>query len=118
MERSFAPAESPPREQSALRTAQIGLLIACLGAVLVIFNLFGLGVLGIFLAVGGVAIAAPGGVGRRWYWAVVIGAIVIVVSKLIADSAETLGGWLAVIGGTTILVATALGLPTRGGGRG
>jgi len=114
MERTFAtPQGRGASEPSAIRVTQIGLLIACLGAVLVIFNFFGLGVLGIFLAAIGTLLAAPGGVGKRWYWAVVAGAVLTVLSKPIAEEAETLGGWMAVFGATTILVATTLGFPTR-----
>jgi hypothetical protein len=114
MERSFATREGPAtREPGAVRVTQVGLMIACLGAVLVIFDLLGLAVVGLFLAVIGTALAAPGGVGKHWYWAVVIGAILTVLSKPIAEEAQTLGGWLAVFGAVTVLVATALGFPTR-----
>jgi hypothetical protein len=114
MERGFATSRPPAAHESgAIGIARAGLLIACLGAVLVIFDFFGLGVLGLFLAAGGVALAAPGGVGKGWYWAVVIGAVLTVLSKPIAEEAQTLGGWLAVIGAVTILIATALGYPTR-----
>jgi hypothetical protein len=114
MERTFATTERPAsREPGALRLTQVALLIACLGAVLVLFDLFGLGVLGLFLAAAGTLAAAPGGLGKRWYWAVLIGAVLTVLSKPIADDAQTLGGWMAVVGAVTILVATALGFPTR-----
>jgi hypothetical protein len=81
---------------------------------MVVFDLFGLGVVGIFLALGGVAIAAPGGFGRGWFTAVAIGAIVVALSRLVAEGAETLGGWLAVFGAITIFVAVTLGFPVRG----
>jgi hypothetical protein len=112
MEGSKAPFATPAvREPGTLRVAQVGLLIACLGAVLVIFNFFGLATAGLFLAVGGAALAAPGGAGKRWYVAVAAGAIVMVLSRLIAESAETLGGWLGVFGSLSILIGTALGFP-------
>jgi hypothetical protein len=114
VEGSTEAAQGPAsREAGAERTTQVGLLIACLGAVLVLFNLFGLGVVGIFLALGGAAIAAPGGLGRGWYWAVGGGAIVVALSRLIAESSEVLGGWLAVGGSVAILLGTALGYPVR-----
>jgi hypothetical protein len=102
------------REPSALRVTQVGLLIASLGAVLVVFNLFGLGILGLFLGAGGAALAAPGGVGKNWYWAVAGGAIVAILSRLIANSSETLGGWLGVIGALSIIIGAALGFPVKG----
>ena len=115
MEGSRVPAPlSDAREPAALRTTQVGLLVASLGAVLVVFDLFGLGILGLFLATGGAALAAPGGVGHQWYWGVAGGAIVAILSRLIAESAETLGGWLAVIGAAAILIGATLGFPVRG----
>lgn len=108
-----APVSERP-EAGTLRATQIGLLIASLGALLVIFDLFGLGIVGLFLAAGGAALAAPGGLGTRWYIAVAAGAILAVLSRLVAESAETLGGWLAIFGGVAILIGTALGYPVKG----
>jgi hypothetical protein len=93
-------------EAGTVRATQIGLLV--------IFNLFGLGVVGLFLATGGAALAAPGGLGNSWYVTVAGGAIVAVLSRLIADSAETLGGWLGVAGGLAIVIGSALGYPVKG----
>ena len=115
MEGSRASVGEPVRsDASAIRLTQIGLLVASLGAVLVIFNFFGLGVVGLFLGVGGAALAAPGGVGKSWFWAVAIGAIVMILSRLIAESEETIGGWLAVFGALSVLIGTSLGFPTKG----
>lgn len=114
MEGSRASLGEPVRsDPGAIRTTQVGLLIASLGAVLVIFNFFGAGIVGLFLGVGGAAIAAPGGVGKKWFWAVAAGAVVMILSRLIADSAETIGGWLAVFGALAILTGTSLGYPLR-----
>jgi hypothetical protein len=101
-------------EAGTVRATQIGLLVASLGGLLVISNLFGLGVVGLFLATGGAALAAPGGLGNSWYVTVAGGAIVAVLSRLIADSAETLGGWLGVAGGLAIVIGSALGYPVKG----
>jgi hypothetical protein len=114
VESSIQAAEgSAARESGPERLTQVGLLIASLGALLVIFNLFGLGVLGLFLAGGGAVLAAPGGLGRGWFIAVAIGAIVAVLSRLIAESSEVAGGWLAVAGSIAILVGAILGFPTK-----
>jgi hypothetical protein len=99
------------REPSTLRMTQAGLLIASLGAVLVIFGAFG--IVALVIAGIGAALAAPGGLGRGWYWGVAGGAIVMVLSRLIAESAEVIGGWLAVIGAVAILIGTSLGYPVR-----
>jgi hypothetical protein len=111
---SSAPIGRPARrEPGVIRATQVGLLIASLGAFLIGFDLFGLGVVGIFLALGGAAVAAPGGLGRGWYAAVALGAIVAAVSRLIAEGSETLGGWLAVFGSLSVLIGAVLGFPVR-----
>jgi hypothetical protein len=106
-----APARSDP---GPIRLAQVGLLVASLGAILVVFHFFGLGVVGLFLGVGGAALTAPFGIGKKWFVAVIAGAIVMILSRLIADSAETTGGWLAVFGALAILTGASLGFPVRG----
>ena len=99
------------REPSAVRVTQAGLLIASLGAVIVIFGV--IGVVGLVLVVVGAALAAPVGLGKPWYWAVAGGAMVAVLSRLIAESAETTGGWLGVFGAVAILIGTSLGFPVK-----
>jgi hypothetical protein len=81
-----------------------------------VFDFFGLGVVGLFLGIGGAALAAPGGVGKRWFWAVAAGAVVMVLSYLIADSSQVIGGWLAVFGAVAVLTGTSLGYPVRNNG--
>lgn len=100
------------RDPGSIRLTQVGLLVASLGATLIIFNLFGLGVVGIFLVFGGVIMATPGNLGRGWFVAVAVGAIVAGLSRLIAENSETLGGWLAVIGSVTVLIGAVLGFPS------
>ena len=97
------------RDSGTLRLTQAGLLIASLGAVIVILG----SIIGLVLCAVGAVMAAPGGFGKRWYWIVAGGAIVVILSRLIAESAQTLGGWLAVIGAVAILVGTSLGYPVR-----
>lgn len=99
------------RESGTVRATQAGLLIASLGAVLVIVGAFG--IVGLILGMIGAALALPGGFGKSWYWGVGGGAVVMVLSRLIAESAETLGGWLAVIGAVAILIGTSLGYPVK-----
>ena len=114
MESSSAPVDvRARRDPGAMRATQIGLLIASLGAVLIIFDPFGLGIAGIFLAIGGTVIAAPGNLTKSWFIAVALGAIVAGLSRLVADSADTIGGWLGVIGAATVLIGAILGFPTR-----
>jgi hypothetical protein len=101
------------RRDGTHRVTQVGLLVASLGALLIIFDLFGLGIVGIFLVLAGTALAAPGGVGHGWFIAVVAGAIIAVASRLIAEESEVIGGWLAVIGSVSVLIGATLGFPTR-----
>jgi hypothetical protein len=117
MEGSRASLGEPVRsDPGTIRLTQVGLLIASLGAVLVVFDFFGLGVVGLFLGIGGAALAAPGGVGKRWFWAVAAGAVVMVLSYFIADSEQVIGGWLAVFGAVAVLIGTSLGYPVRNAG--
>jgi hypothetical protein len=115
MEGSTAPIGTVSRaDPGGIRLTQIGIGIASLGAALVIFDPFSLAVVGIFLAVGGTLLAAPGNVGYRWYIAIAIGAIVVALSRLVAENNELLGGWMAVIGAVTIMIGATLGFPVRG----
>jgi hypothetical protein len=103
---------SARRDLGVMRLTQISLLVASLGAILIVFDLFGLGGVGIVLAVIGAVLAFRGGAGRRWYVAVAAGALLAVVSRLLAEGSETLGGWLAVFASIAILVGSTLGYPT------
>ena len=89
----------------------MGVVVAALGALLVVIDPFGLSLVGLVLAVIGAVLAARGGLGHTWYWMIAGGAAVAVVSRLIAEGAQTLGGWLAVIGCLLILIGASLGFP-------
>lgn len=102
------------RDPGTIRLTQIGLLIAAAGALLMVFNLFGLATVGLVFAVIGTLLAARGGVGTRWYTALLIAAALAVIGRLVAESAETLGGWLAVIATLLILIGVSLGYPVAG----
>ena len=97
-------------EPGAVRITQAGLLIAAVGALMVVFGL--LGMVGLVMTVIGAVLAARTGIGQSWYTAVAAGAALEVIARLAAESAETLGGWLAVIASIIILCAVALGYPT------
>jgi len=94
-----------------VRLTRAGLLIAALGALLIVIHPFGLATAGLVLAVAGAVLAARGGVGHTWYWMVAGGAAIAVLSRLIAEGAQTLGGWLAVIGCLMVLIGASLGFP-------
>jgi len=111
MEGSGVITQSARRDPATVRTTRAGVLIASIGALIVVFNPFGIAIVGLVLAVLGAILAARGGLGEGWYWVLAGGAAVVVLSRLIAEGSETLGGWLAVIGCVCILIGASLGYP-------
>ena len=101
------------RDPGTIRLTQIGLLIAAVGALIMVFGLFGLGMVGLVAVVVGTLLAARGGLGTRWYTALAIGAVLAVIARLAAEGAETLGGWLAVFASILVFIGVSLGYPTR-----
>ena len=90
---------------------QAGLLLAAFGALFVVFGVIPR--VGLVMTVVGAVLAARGGIGHGWYTAVAAGAALEVIARLVAEGAETLGGWLAVAASIMILVAVSLGYPTN-----
>jgi hypothetical protein len=112
MEGSTGFMEAPARrDPGTIRVTQIGLVMAAIGALFVVFGV--IPTAGLVLTVVGAVLAARGGVGHGWYTAVAAGAALEVIARLLAESSETLGGWLAVIASLVILVAVSLGYPTN-----
>ena len=111
MESSTVAARPVRHDPTTMRITRLSLLIASLGAALVIFDPWGLAVAGLVLAVVGTLASSRACLGHRWYWQLVAGAVLLVLSRLIAEGAETLGGWLAVIGALLILIGACLGYP-------
>jgi hypothetical protein len=101
------------RDPGTIRLTQIGLLVAGVGALVMVFGLFGIGIVGLVLVVIGTLLATRGGLGHSWFVALAIGAVLAVIGRLAAESAETLGGWLAVIATMLVFVGVSLGYPTR-----
>jgi hypothetical protein len=113
MESSIGLMEATARpDPGAIRITQIGLLLAAVGAMLVVFGLIGM--VGLVMTVVGAVLAARAGIGHAWYTVVAAGAALEVIARLLAESSETLGGWLAVIASIMILCAVALGYPAGG----
>lgn len=111
MESSTVAARPIRRDPGIVRVTRAGVLIASLGALLVIFDPWGLAFAGLVIAAVGTLITARGGLGHRWYVMMVIGAVAVILSRLLAEGSETLGGWLAVIGVLLMLTGAALGFP-------
>src|SRR5690349_3336079 len=101
---------SARRDAGVIRLTQVGLLIAAAGALFVVLGI--VPTVGLVMTVVGAVLAARGGVGHTWYTVVAAGAALEVIARLVAEGAETLGGWLAVIASLMILCAVALGYPT------
>jgi hypothetical protein len=111
MESSGQATPSAFRDPTTLQLTRAGVGIAAVGALLVVFDFFGAAVVGLVLAALGALIAARGGLGRGWYAVLAGGAVVLILSRLIAEGSETLGGWLAVIGALCVLIGASLGYP-------
>jgi hypothetical protein len=101
----------PRRDPGTVRLTRAAVAIAAIGALLVVINPFGLAVAGLVLAVVGAVLAARGGAGHTWYWMIAGGAALAVLSRLISEGSQVLGGWLAVIGCLLILIGASLGYP-------
>jgi len=101
------------RDPGVIRLTQVGLVIAAVGAMFVVLGIVPM--VGLVMTVIGEVLAARGGVGHTWYTVVACGAALEVIARLVAEGAETLGGWLAVIASIMILCGVALGYPTTGG---
>jgi hypothetical protein len=113
MESSTGLMESRARQDpGAIRITQVGLLLAAIGALFVVFGVIPM--VGLVMTVVGAVLAARTGIGHAWYTAVAVGAGLEVLGRLLAEGSETLGGWLAVIASLMILIAVSLGFPTRG----
>jgi hypothetical protein len=101
------------RENTAteINMARVGLVLAALGALIVVLDLFGLGVVGLVLGVLGAVMAFQVGAGAGWYYGIAGGALLGIIAKLVAGPHQALGGWLAVIAALAILVGASLGYP-------
>lgn len=96
-----------------VRRAQVGLGIAALGAVLLIFPF------GKTSAIAGVIMIAAGAVigssferkSHGWWFAFIAGAVLSVTSPGLAQISTTYGGVFALIGGTLILVSAVIAFP-------
>jgi len=105
--------------RSNLREAGFtGLLIAALGAVLVLLGPFGSGFLlaGTACLAVGIIVAAPdarrpGPYLAEWWVVLAAGGFVCVAGFGLSFASDGLGGIIAAIGAVTALVAAALGLP-------
>ena len=101
------------RTQTEMHMARVGVVVAATGALIVVFDLFGIGIAGLVLGVLGAAMAFPYGNGARWYYGIAGGALLGIIAKLVAGPHQTLGGWLAVIAALAVLAGASLGFPSN-----
>jgi len=51
--------------------------------------------------------------GGGWWWILAGGAVASIAGAIIAQPSATLGGVIALLGGITVIIAAAIGFPTR-----
>jgi hypothetical protein len=101
-----------------MRTLQISLLLAAVGAAVILLRLFGdvASFAGIFAIIAGTVLAAPyapppGAPGRGWWTMLAAGAVITTISAGVSFAAETAGGLGALVGCVLVVIAVALGFP-------
>jgi hypothetical protein len=104
-----------------MRTLQVSLLLAALGAVVILLRLFGdtASFAGVFAIIGGTVLAAPyapphGAPGRGWWTMLAVGAAITTLAAAVSLFAKTAGGLGAVLGCVLVAIAVALGFPAQG----
>ena len=109
------PAKSSLTSDTALRVA---LVVAGIGALIVVLGIFGAGVRIACLVLIALAtlIALPlrPRDGGGWWWILAGGAAVSIAGAIIAQPSPTLGGLIALLGGIAVIIGAAVGFPTQG----
>ncbi len=101
-----------------MRTLQISLLVAAVGAVVILLRLFGdvASFAGVFAIIAGTVLAAPyapptGAPGRGWWTMLAAGAAITTIAAGVSFAAKTAGGLGALVGCVLVVIAVALGFP-------
>ena len=107
-------AKSSLISDTALRVA---LVVAAVGALVVVLGIFGTGVrvaclVGIALATL-VSLPFRAREGAGWWWILAGGAAASIAGAIIAQPSSTLGGLIALLGGIAVIIAAAIGFPTQ-----
>jgi hypothetical protein len=102
-----------------MRSLQLSLLLAAVGALVILLRLFGdvasfVGLAGI---VAGTVFSAPyapppSAPGRGWWTMLAVGAAITLAAAALTLVTETAGGLLAVLGCVLVAIAVALAFPT------
>ena len=98
-----------------MQTTRIALILAGVGAIVVMLSPFGTaGDVAGLVAIGlGTMLAAPAAREPRggWWGLLGSGAVLSVLGAIVSLASDTAGGILALLGGVAVLVAVALGWP-------
>ena len=96
-----------------VRRAQVGLGIAAVGAVLLIFPFGRTGAIAgvIMIAIGAVLGSSFERKSHGWWFAFIFGAVLSVTSPGLAQISTSYGGLFALIGGTLVLVSAIIAFP-------
>jgi hypothetical protein len=91
------------------------LALAAAAALVVVLGLFSTGVRVACLAVivAATLVAAPSrhDAGGGWWWLLAAGACGSIAGALLAQVADTPGGWVALLSGLDVMIAAAVGFP-------
>jgi hypothetical protein len=103
-----------------MRVLQLSLLLAAVGAAVILLRLFGetASFAGLIAIVAGTVFAAPyapppDAPGRGWWTLLAGGAAITIVAAGLHFVTETAGGLLAVLGCVLVVIGVALGFPAR-----
>jgi hypothetical protein len=95
---------------------QVALLIAGAGAVVILLGVLGTAadVIGLGAIVLGTVLTAPAGrhEGNGWWSMLAVGMILSVLGALLSLATDSVGGFVALIGGIVVITGSAFGFPT------
>jgi hypothetical protein len=101
-----------------MRALQLSLLLAAVGALVILLRLFGeiASFAGLVTIIAGTVLSAPyapppDAPGRGWWTMLASGAVITIVAAGLTLVAETAGGLLAVLGCVLVAIGVALGFP-------
>jgi hypothetical protein len=101
-----------------MRALQLSLLLAAVGALVILLRLFGeiASFVGLVAIIAGTVLSAPyapppDAPGRGWWTMLASGAVITILAAGLTLVAETAGGLLAVLGCVLVAIGVALGFP-------
>jgi hypothetical protein len=103
-----------------MRVLRVSLLLAAIGAAVILLRVFGetASFAGLAAIIAGTVLAAPyapppDAPGRGWWTLLAGGAVITLVAAGLHFLSETAGGLLAVLGCVLVVIGVALGFPAR-----